>query len=67
MPVRADRLDEARPLRAGFGSVLIEAPSGLQDAVDGRRADGADTVVEHHERQAAVALERMLDGVSSWS
>ncbi len=40
--------------------MAIEAPGVPQDAVDGRWADGDDVVVEHHERQPPVALERVL-------
>ncbi|MFY0534752.1 hypothetical protein [Nannocystis pusilla] len=39
--------------------MAIEAPGGSQDAVGGRGADGDDVVVEHHERQTAIALERV--------
>jgi hypothetical protein len=39
--------------------LAIEAPGRPQDAIDGRGADGGDIVVEHHERQPPVALERV--------
>jgi hypothetical protein len=38
---------------------MIEPVRLLEHAIDARRADGYHVVVEHHEGQAAIPLERM--------
>ncbi len=59
MLVRLERLDETRPLERRLGVPAIEHASGLEDAVDRGRAHSDHVGVEHHERQASVALRRM--------
>jgi hypothetical protein len=60
MPVfmRVQRLDETLALGRGLGRGAVEQPGRLEDAVDAGRATGDDVLVEHHEGQAPVALQR---------
>src|SRR5215208_16201 len=51
-------LDEASPLLRGLGVPAVEDAGGGEDTVDARRAGGDDLLVEHHEGQPAVSLER---------
>jgi hypothetical protein len=56
--VGAERLHETGPFLRGFPPFPIEPARRLQHAIDARRADRDDVVVEHHERQPAVAFQR---------
>ena len=50
---------EAGPLPRRLPIPPVEKPGPMQDPVDAARADGGHVVVEHHEGQAAVAVERV--------
>src|SRR5215471_11624251 len=54
------RLDEALALGGGFAAVAFEQAGLLEDAVDAGGATGDHVGVEHHEGQAAVALQGAL-------
>ena len=58
--VGLERLFEARPLLRRAPVPAVEPASGTQHAVDCRRAGGHDILVDHHEREPAVALQRVL-------
>jgi len=53
------RLHETGSLLGGREPVVVQPPGGLEYAVHAGRADGHDVVIEHHERQPAVAFQRM--------
>jgi len=55
--VWAQGLDETLALGGGFRGVTVEQTSLLEDAVDTGGAAGDDILVEHHEGQAAIALQ----------
>src|SRR5262249_45310326 len=56
--VRAQRLHEARALGGGLGRAPVEQAGLLEDAVDAGGTARDHVPVEHHEGQAAVALQR---------
>ena len=51
------RLHEAGAFGGRLGVVALQQPGGLEDAVDASGATGRDVGIEHHEGQAAVALQ----------
>jgi hypothetical protein len=55
--VGAQGLDEAPALGGRPGRMAVEQARSLEDAVDARGAAGDDVLIEHHEGQAAVALQ----------
>ena len=59
VPMRCIRLYESRSLLAGCPAVTIESTSGLEHAIRGRGTHGDDIVIQHHEGQPTVALQRM--------
>jgi hypothetical protein len=56
--VGAQRLNEALALGGRFGRMPIEQASLLEDTVNTGRTTGSDVLVEHHEGQSTVALQR---------
>jgi hypothetical protein len=55
--VGLEGLGEANALLGGLGVVALQQSGGLEDAVDAGRATGDDVGIEHHEGQAAIALQ----------
>jgi len=55
--MRPQRLDEPRTLGGGLGGVAVEQASRFEDAVNTGGAARHDVLIEHHEGQAAVALQ----------
>src|SRR3954466_6867858 len=58
VPVGAERLDEASALLRRLLVPAVEQASAGEHAVHARRAGRDDLLVDHHERQPAVAFER---------
>src|SRR5579871_3003330 len=56
--VRAQRRNEALTLGGRLGGMPIEQASLLEDTVNAGGTTGSDVLVEHHEGQSAVALQR---------
>lgn len=56
--VRAQRLNEALTLGGRLGRMPIEQACLLEDTVNAGGTTGSDVLVEHHEGQSAVALQR---------
>lgn len=56
--VRTQRLHEAVAFAGGFGRVAVEQASLLKDAVDAGRTTGGDVLIEHHESQSSITLQR---------
>jgi len=56
--VRQQWLDKAFAFAGDLGRVAVEQAGLLEDAVDAGRTTGDDVLVEHHESQAALALQR---------
>src|SRR4051812_38682839 len=50
-------LDEPLALGGGLGVVPVHESGGLEDAIDTGGAAGDDVCIEHHEGQAAIALQ----------
>ena len=61
MPVRMGflRLPKALPFAVVFAVPFPKQSGVLEYAIDGTRTDSHDILIEHHESQAAVAVERM--------
>jgi hypothetical protein len=62
MPVfmRLERLHKAGAFLGDVGRRPSQEAVGFQDAIDAGRAAGDDIGIEHHEGQAAIAVERVL-------
>src|SRR5262245_54722229 len=60
MPVfmRPQGLNEALTLGGGLGRMAVEEAGRLEDAVDAGGTTGGDVLVEHHEGEPSVALQR---------
>ena len=56
--VRPKRLDKALAFAGGLGGVAVEQAGLVEDPVDAGRAAGDDVLIQHQERQSAVALQR---------
>ena len=59
--VRHQRLDESGPLERLLAIPLLEQFRLNKDAPRGRRTDGDDVLVEHHEGQTAIPFEGILE------
>jgi hypothetical protein len=62
MPVfmRLERLHKAGAFLGDVGRGASQEAVGFQDAIDAGRATSDDVGIEHHEGQAAIAVERVL-------
>src|SRR6056297_106571 len=62
MPARMgfQRMLEAASFLRCLVAFSIQSACGLEHAVDRRRSDCHDVIIEHHERQSTVAFERVL-------
>ena len=57
--VGLQRLHETGSLLGGGIVSVVEPPGRFEDAVDRGRTNGDDIIIEHHERESPVALQRM--------
>jgi len=60
MLVRFQWLYEALALTGGSTKAILEQAGGFEHPVDSRGTDRHQVAVQHHERQAPVALQRIL-------
>src|SRR5690606_7888885 len=58
--VRRQRLDKARAFLAGLGVPAPQQAGGAEHAIDAGGAGRHDVLVEHHEGQPAITLQRIL-------
>lgn len=56
--VRPKRLDKALAFAGDLGRVAVEQAGLLENPVDARRTARDDVLVDHHEGQSAIALQR---------
>ncbi len=62
--VRRQGLHKAGALFGGLAFGAADEAGGLEHAVSGGRGHGGRVRIEHHECQAAVALQRMCQGIA---